>query len=96
MENSSGSRGDRSVSIGGDATGSSIVTGDDNVVTTKYEQVTLPAAESVDISAELTALREVLEKLDSPDGAMIGRSSRFLPPSAAPANPLCAYRLVTM
>ena len=74
LGNSSGSSGNRSVSIGRDATGSSIVTGDDNVVTTNYQQVTLPPAESVNISAELSALREVLEKLDSPDGTKIANA----------------------
>ncbi len=71
---SSGSSGNRSVSIGGDATGSSIVSGDRNVVTTNYQRVTLPAAESVDISAELKALRGILEKLDSPDGRKIANA----------------------
>ena len=74
MENSSGSSGDRSVIIGGDATGSSIVTGDRNIVETNYQQVTLPPAESVNISAELNALREALEKLDAPDGRKIANA----------------------
>ena len=67
MAGSSGAGGDRSVNIGGNVTGSSIVTGDDNVVQTTYQQVTLPPPDSVDISAELRDLREALAGLDSPD-----------------------------
>ena len=46
--------GDRGVQIGGS------VIGDDNVTEVRYRKVTLPAAESVDIGAELAALRDLL------------------------------------
>ena len=59
--------GDRSVSIGRDATGNVIQTGDRNVADLKFQQVTLPPPESVDIRAELAALRETLAQLQSPD-----------------------------
>ena len=63
--------GARSVSVGGNAIGSVIVTGDQNVVTAKIEQVTLPPPETVNIAAEIQALREVLAGLDTPDGRKI-------------------------
>ncbi len=43
------------------------MTGDGNVVQTTYQQVILPSPDSVDIAAELRALREVLAGLDTPD-----------------------------
>ena len=61
---SSDTPGSRSVSIGGDATGNVIVTGDHNTVS--YQQANLPPASDVDIRAELAALRRVLEGLDLP------------------------------
>ena len=63
--------GARSVSVGGNAIGSVIVTGDQNVVTAKIEQVTLPPPETVNIAAEIQALREVLAGLDAPDARKI-------------------------
>jgi len=63
--------GARSVSVGGNAIGSVFVTGDQNVVTAKIEQVTLPPPETVDIAAEIQALREVLAGLDAPDARKI-------------------------
>ncbi len=63
--------GKRSVSVGGNAVGSVIVTGDQNVVRAKIEQVTLPPPETVNIAAEIQALREVLAGLDAPDARKI-------------------------
>nr|WP_033365768.1 CHAT domain-containing protein [Mastigocladopsis repens] len=57
----------RSVSIGGNVTGSAIQTGDRNVANIHFQPVSLPAPESVDIRAELNALHEALAKLESPD-----------------------------
>jgi hypothetical protein len=65
------SRGDRSVSIGRDARNTIIVTGDRNAVTQTLKQVTLPPPESVDIKAELVALREALVQLSAPDARKI-------------------------
>lgn len=59
--------GERSVHVGGNVTGSSVVTGDNNSVFTRYEAVQLPPPESVDIKAELAALREQLAALQGPD-----------------------------
>lgn len=63
--------GDRKVTIGGSVSGSSIVTGDGNVVTTTYTKTTLPPPESVDIGAEVAALRAVLVEIASDDRPVI-------------------------
>ena len=63
--------GARSVSVGGNAIGNVIVTGDRNVVRAKITQVTLPPPETVDMAAEIQALREVLTALDTPDARKI-------------------------
>jgi hypothetical protein len=66
----SGSGDNRSVTAR-DITGSSIVTGDHNTVTTTMKQITLPPAHTVDVKAELSALREALAGLQRvPDRAM--------------------------
>ncbi len=57
----------RSVSIGGSVTGSAIVTGDGNTVSVHYQQANLPLSESVDMRAELQALRHALAALQTPD-----------------------------
>ena len=63
--------GARSVSIGGNVSGAVIVTGGHNVVKAKIELVTLPPPETVDIAAEIEALREALTGLDAPDARKI-------------------------
>ncbi|MBW4624344.1 MAG: CHAT domain-containing protein [Brasilonema octagenarum HA4186-MV1] len=57
----------RSVSIGGNVTGSAVQTGDRNVANIQFQPVSLPAPESVDIRAELKALQEAIALLESPD-----------------------------
>ncbi len=57
----------RSVSIGGSVTGSAIQTGDNNTANINFQPVSLPAPASVNIQAELNALREILAKLESSD-----------------------------
>lgn len=64
--------GDRSVSIGRDARDNVIVTGDRNRVTLK--PVVPPPPDSVDVKAELAALREALAKLSAPDAGKIDRA----------------------
>jgi hypothetical protein len=67
--------GDRSVSIGRAAVGNVITTGDHNRVDAKvsvtWSRSELPPAASVDIQAELRALKEVLAKLASEDKALV-------------------------
>ena len=65
------SRGDRSVNIGRDARNTVIVTGDRNTVTQTLKRVSLPPQESVDIKAELAALRAALALLAAPDARKI-------------------------
>ncbi|WP_225907507.1 hypothetical protein [Leptolyngbya sp. BL0902] len=57
---------DRSVSIGSSVTGSAIVTGDSNTVSVQFNQANLPAPETVNIQAELQALRDLLAQMDDP------------------------------
>jgi hypothetical protein len=58
----SGSGDNRSVKAR-DITGSSVVTGDRNIVTTTMKQVAAPPADQVDVKAELAALRDLLAEL---------------------------------
>lgn len=57
----------RSVSIGGNMTGSNVITGDSNTASVQFHQVALPPPESVDIQSEMAALREMLAQLETPD-----------------------------
>ncbi|MCC5617843.1 CHAT domain-containing protein [Nostoc sp. CHAB 5836] len=57
----------RSVSIGGSVTGSAIQTGESNTANINFQQVSLPAPATVNIEAEINALREILAKLETPD-----------------------------
>ncbi len=72
--NQPGDRSNRSVSIGGDATGNVIQTGDNNAASLQFTQTTLPPPESVDIKAEMTALCELVGQLKSEDEKKIGRA----------------------
>lgn len=64
----------RSVSIGGDATGNVIQTGDRNTASVQLTQTTLPPAETVDVQAELAALRRILSELQGPDQGKMERA----------------------
>src|SRR5262245_29412234 len=65
------SRGGRSVRIGRDAREAIIVTGDRNTVTQALKRVSLPPPNSVNIKAELSALKIALARLDAPDALKI-------------------------
>lgn len=55
-----------------DITGSSVVSGDHNMVSTRMTQVQLPPADRVEVEAELLALREILSELKKvPDRAKL-------------------------
>jgi hypothetical protein len=56
----------RSVQIGGSVTGSAVVTGDSNTVSVQFQQASLPAPETVDIQAEIEALKEIFASLNNP------------------------------
>jgi hypothetical protein len=55
-------------------TGSSVVTGDNNLVSTRMQQVTLPPPDTVDVRAELAALREFVGKLNLQDRGKLNRA----------------------
>jgi hypothetical protein len=56
-------------------TGSSIVTGDHNTVSTTMKQIALPPADQVDVKAELAALRDLLAELKKvPDRGKLDRA----------------------
>lgn len=57
---------DRSVHVGGDLTGSAVVTGDSNTVSVHYQQAALPQPEAVDIQKELKALQAILTSFNDP------------------------------
>ena len=56
----------RSVSIGGNAAGSAIITGDSSTANINFQQV-IPTPAGVNIQVELNALREILAKLETSD-----------------------------
>jgi hypothetical protein len=74
MGRDSRTSGDRSVSIGGNAKGNVIQTGDANVATISHQQVTLPPPESVDIQSELAAIRELLAGINQTESRKIGNA----------------------
>jgi len=67
MSNDNKSGQNRSVSIGSNATGSATITGDSSTANVNFQQVSLPEPASVNIEAELNALREILAKLETSD-----------------------------
>jgi hypothetical protein len=70
----SGSGDNRSVTAR-DITKSSVVTGDQNIVTTTMKQVAAPPADRVDVKAELAALRDLLAELKNvPDRGRLDRA----------------------
>lgn len=77
----------RSVSGVGDVTSSSIVTGDQNTTTTKFKQVTLPPAESVDVAAELAELREALMAVEPPEAGKVATAIDQAADEVASAEP---------
>jgi hypothetical protein len=77
---------DRSVHVGGNIAGASVVTGDHNTVTTKAD-VTLPAASAVDPKAELSALRDLLASLNVPERGRLDRAFQDADEEAAKPDP---------
>ena len=76
---------DRSVKVGGNLTGSSVVTGDNNVVSTHMRQYTLPPPETVDVKAELAALQELVAMLQ--DRGKLNRALEDATDETGKANP---------
>ncbi|MEX1028200.1 MAG: CHAT domain-containing protein [Candidatus Paceibacterota bacterium] len=77
----------RSVSIGGNVTGSANVTGNHNVTSLQFTQTTLPPAQNVDIQAELSALRDLLRQLPSADANKIERALEDAEDEAQKSDP---------
>jgi phage-related minor tail protein len=67
MTDSQLSNHNRSVSVGGNAIGAIIQTGDSNQASLNFQSVPLPDPQSVDIQATLSAIRDTLSQLDSSD-----------------------------
>jgi hypothetical protein len=83
----SGSGDNRSVTAR-DITGSSIVTGDNNTVTTTMKQVQLPPADTVNVKSELAALRNLLAELKNvPDRGKLDRAMEDAVEETAKAQP---------
>lgn len=62
--------GSRIVSAGS-ITGSVVFAGDDNTTVTTLNRIDLPPPESVDLAAEIAALRDILARLDLPPARRI-------------------------
>jgi hypothetical protein len=83
----SGSGDNRSVTAR-EIAGSSIVTGDHNTVSTTMKQIALPAADQVDVKAELAALRDALAELQKvPDRGKLDRAIEDAVEETGRANP---------
>jgi hypothetical protein len=77
----------RNVSIGGNATGNIIQTGDNNTAELRFKKVELPPAEKVDIAKELAALKELLGQLKTDDQQKIVNAVAEAAGDAAKPNP---------
>jgi hypothetical protein len=73
--------------VAGSIIGSSVVTGDSNSVTTTYTRTTLPSPETVDVRAELAALRAVLAGLHVAERGKLDRAMEDATEEAAKAEP---------
>ena len=80
--------GDRNLHIGGNMIGSAAITGDGNVTTVNYRKVTLPPADSIDIRAELAALKDLLVGLNTEDRQKIANALAEAESDAAKPQPV--------
>lgn len=78
--------GNRTVHIGGNASGNSFVTGDHGTVRTQYQGI-LPSPDHVDIKAEIAALRVALGALSAPDQGKLERALADAEEEAAKQEP---------
>jgi len=78
--------GNRSVTAR-DIIGSSVVSGNNNTVSTTTGDITLPPAESVDIQAQLAELRALLAGLNAPDRGKLDRALADADDEAAKPKP---------
>ncbi len=77
---------DRSVKAR-DIIGAQVITGDHNQASMHGVTVTLPPAASVDVAAELAALRELLVGLNTPDAGKLERALQDAEEEAAKPEP---------
>ena len=85
----------RSVSIGGDAIGNAVVTGDGNTVSVQFQQASLPEPSSVDISETLQVLQEILAGMDDPVIAGVAQKLSTEAEKTAPDKNVIATTLET-
>lgn len=78
---------DRSVHVGGSVVGGTVVTGDRNTVSTTYTHTELPAAETVDIKAEVAAIQALLAGIESEHKTKIGNAMSEAAEEAAKDEP---------
>lgn len=74
----------RNITVGGNVTNSALQTGDANTASIQFQQASLPQPESVDIQAELMALKAILASLNDPVTSGVADK---LAAEAAKANP---------
>jgi len=77
----------RNVTIGRDAIGNAIVTGDHNTTSVKAEKIGLPRADSVDIQAEIAALRTAFSALNTDKKGRIETALTEAAEDASASNP---------
>ncbi len=70
-----------------DIIGSQVITGDNNTATMKGVKVSLVPADTVDIKAELSALRDALASLNAPDQGKLDRALQDAEEEAAKPEP---------
>ena len=70
-----------------DIIGAQVITGDNNTTTMKDVKVSLPRADTVDIKAELSALRDLLASLNAPDQGKLDRALQDAEEEAAKPEP---------
>ena len=74
-------------SVTGNITGSVVTTGDNNLVSARMQQITLPPPDTVDVTAELAALRELVSKLNLPERGKLNRAIEDATEETSKADP---------
>ena len=74
MTDDTDAKGSRSATIGAGARGNVVQVGDSNTASVNYHESTAPPPESVDLMAELQAIREILAELQPPDAGKMERA----------------------
>ncbi len=78
---------DRSVQVGDKIIGSAVITGDHNTAVMREISVQLDSGKDVDVGAELSALRELLQGLSAPDAGKMARALEDAEEEGAKADP---------